>query len=193
MEREQTFPIAPVTLASMGRVLQAFPIGWPFLGLIALLAVALVVGIAVEMTQAPAAALAGLAALLVLLLPFLWAAVASRRVAVALSDRALRVRGALFGWSEPLDALRTANARLIDLIAEAEYRPARKGWGADVPGCFSCGSGTLRNGERARWLLTDTARVVYVPSAGGRSILVSVRDPEGFLAALTESPVTKSA
>src|SRR5262245_40439080 len=85
MEHKQTFPIAPVTLASVGRVLQAFPIGWPFLGLIALLAVALVVGIAVEMTQAPAAALAGLAALLVLLLPFLWVAVASRRVAVALS------------------------------------------------------------------------------------------------------------
>jgi hypothetical protein len=193
MKRERTFPIEPVTLASMRRVLQAFPIGWPFLGLIALVAGALVVNTALLLPRAGAGALVLLLALLGVLLPFLWVAVASRRVVVGLSDQAVRVRGALFGWSVPLAALLPAKARLVDLVAEPEYRPARKGWGADVPGCSSCGSGRLRNGERARWLLTDSARVVYVPSAGGRSILVSVRDPERFLAALAELPMTKPA
>jgi hypothetical protein len=158
-----------------------------------LVAVALVVVVAVLVPEVGAVALFLLPLLLVVLGPFLWVAVASRRVVVALSDHFLRVRGALFGWVEPLAGLQTAKARGIDLVAEAEYRPVRKEWGADVPGCSSCGSGTLRNGESARWLLTDSARVVYIPSAGGRSILVSVRDPERFLAALAELPVTKPA
>jgi hypothetical protein len=177
----------------MRRVLRAFPIGWPFLALAGLVAVALVVVVAVLLPEMAAGALILLPLLLVVLGPYLWVAVASRRVVMVLSDHLLRVRGALFGWSEPLAGLQTAKARVIDLVTEAEYRPVRKEWGADVPGCSSCGSGTLRNGESARWLLTDSARVVYIPSTGDWSILVSVRDPERFVAALAEVPVTKPA
>ena len=42
----------------------------------------------------------------------------------------------------------------------------------------------LRDGERALLYVTDPARVVYLPTADGYSVMLSVADPAAFIASL---------
>jgi Bacterial PH domain len=57
--------------------------------------------------------------------------------------------------------------------------------GTAMPGYLS-GWFRLRDGEKALLYLTDRTRAVYVPTRSGYSVLLSVTEPERFLARLRE-------
>ncbi|MCC6444692.1 MAG: hypothetical protein IT210_14695 [Armatimonadetes bacterium] len=109
-----------------------------------------------------------------------------RHVTFELSGQGLRVRGDLYGRRVPLEALRSLEARRVNLESEAQYRPTLRTNGLGLPGYLS-GWFRLKNGDKALLFLTDRTRAVYIPTARGYSLLLSVADPDGFLEALKQS------
>ena len=96
---------------------------------------------------------------------------------------ALRVGGTLYGRRIPRRALDAGAARPADPRSEPALRPVRRTNGIGLPG-YAAGWVRLGSGERALAFVTDPERVVYVPTAAGYALLLSVDDPPGFLAAL---------
>jgi hypothetical protein len=59
--------------------------------------------------------------------------------------------------------------------------------GTGLPG-YRAGWFRLNNGERSLVYVTDWARVVYVPTSEGYSVLLSTPDPSALAEALRPSP-----
>lgn len=100
-----------------------------------------------------------------------------------LSPAGLQLRGDWYGRTIPLEQLRAAGARRVDLAAEPDLSPQRRTMGTGMPG-YQAGWFRLRNGERALLYLTDKTKAVYVPTTEGYSLLLSPAQPDAFLAAL---------
>lgn len=111
--------------------------------------------------------------------------VAARRARFEISDRSLILRGDWWGRSLPREALRTDDARVVNLAEERQLQPVRRTFGTGMPG-YAGGWFRLRDGQRALLYLTDQTRAVYIPTTLGYSVLVSPRDPDGFVAALRQ-------
>ncbi|HET6568109.1 MAG TPA: PH domain-containing protein [Rhodothermales bacterium] len=110
----------------------------------------------------------------------------AQRVQFELSPEALSVRGAWpYGRSIPAGALVVDQARQVDLSGASPLRPKWRTNGVGLPG-YKSGWFKLRNGEKALLFVTDTERVVYVPTTNGYALLLSVEDPPAFLGALRE-------
>ena len=120
--------------------------------------------------------------LLAVLSATLYGARASR---FELSPTGLRLRGDFYGRLVPAAQLCGASARRVDLTAERDLRPTLRTFGTAVGG-YSSGWFRLANGEKALLYLTDRRRVVYVPTAAGYSVLLSVQEPDRFVARLRE-------
>ena len=101
----------------------------------------------------------------------------------ALSPAGLRIRGDLWGRTLPAAHLRGASARVVDLRSEPALAPRSRTAGTAIPG-YRSGWFRLANGEKALLYLTTSEGVVYCPTSAGYSLLLSVRDPERFLAHL---------
>ncbi len=102
-----------------------------------------------------------------------------------LSPAGLTIRGDLWGRTIPAAQLRGALARVVDLRAETALAPTRRTAGTGLPG-YRSGWWRLENGEKALIYLTTTERVVHVPTTAGYSVLLSVTEPERFVAQLRE-------
>lgn len=113
----------------------------------------------------------------------LYTAHSSRHSRVELSGEQLRLVGDLWGREIPLRSLDVARARVLDLGAAPQYRPARRTFGTGLPG-YASGWFRLRNGEKALVYLTRQDAVAYVPTTDGYALLLSVETPERFVAAL---------
>ena len=109
----------------------------------------------------------------------------SRASRFELSEAGLRIRGDLYGRLVPAAQLRGGSARRVDLTAERNLRPTRRTMGTAVGG-YSSGWFRLANGEKALLYLTDRRHVVYVPTTAGYSVLLSVQQPDRFVARLRE-------
>ena len=107
----------------------------------------------------------------------------ARNATFELSPEGLRIRGDLWGRAIPASALRGAAARLVDLRSEPGLAPRRRTAGTAIPG-YRSGWFRLASREKALLYLTTSEGVVYCPTSGGYSLLLSVRDPERFLAHL---------
>lgn len=118
--------------------------------------------------------------------------VGGRTARFELSDRSLRLRGDLYGRTVPRAMLRTAEARRVDLGYGSPVRPTARTVGTAVPG-YSAGWFRLADGSRALLYVSDGSRVVHVPTTSDYALLLSVDDPERFLAALRASPTTRPA
>lgn len=128
--------------------------------------------------------LAGVAAMIVLSIA------GSRRATFELSDAGLRIRGDLYGRSVPASALRANEARIVDLEHDRELRPTSRRAGTALPG-YRSGWFRLANGEKSLVYVTDTRRVVHLPTNAGYSLLLTVDRPDEFmqrLGTLTSSP-----
>ena len=101
-----------------------------------------------------------------------------------LSPAGLRLRGDLYGRLIPASSLRGGAAHRVTEL-DTGLMPAVRRIGTSMPGYHS-GWFTLRNGEKALLYLTDRSRAVYVPTRSGYSVLLSVTDPDRFLARLRE-------
>lgn len=108
---------------------------------------------------------------------------AARRARFEVSDRSLTLHGDWWGREVPREALRVADARVVDLRSERDLQPVGRTFGTGMPG-YGGGWFRLRNGEKALLYLTDRRRAVVVPTTLGYTVLLSPRDPDGFLAAL---------
>ena len=111
-------------------------------------------------------------------------ALALRRARYEVSPAGLALRGDVYGRrliaAADLDA---ASARIVDLDREPELALRWRTLGTGLPG-YKAGWFRLRNGEKALVSLTDTRRVVYVPTSRGFALLLSPAQPDSFLAAL---------
>lgn len=105
----------------------------------------------------------------------------SQRAAFVLSDRGLDFKGDVYGRLVPLNALRIAEARIVDLDRETRLRPRSRRLGTGLPG-YAAGWFRLNNGERALVYVTVRRRVLYLPTTLGYSLLLSPGDPEDLLA-----------
>jgi hypothetical protein len=102
-----------------------------------------------------------------------------------MSNEGLQLRGDLYGRTIPWSALRTREARIVDLGVTYELAPTRRTAGTAVPG-YQSGWFRLSNGEKALLYLTDRQRAVYVPTTQGYSLLLSPREPQRFLERLQQ-------
>jgi hypothetical protein len=107
----------------------------------------------------------------------------ARSARFEVSPEGLRLRGDLYGRLIPVGDLRGAAARRVDFAREPALQPRVRTLGTALPG-YRAGWFRLRNGEKALLYLTDRARAVYIPTNVGYSVLLSPRDPDGFLQAL---------
>lgn len=124
--------------------------------------------------------------ILVLVFALLAASViGSRSATFEVSREGLRLRGDLYGRLIPASALRSDQARRVDLEATPELTPGLRTMGTGLPG-YQSGWFRLRNGDRALLYLTDRSRAVYVPTTNGYGVLLSPSDPEAFLRALKQ-------
>ena len=99
------------------------------------------------------------------------------------STTGLRLSGDLYGRTISAADLRGGSARRVNINESTEYQPARRTLGTGLPG-YRAGWFRLRNGEKALLYVTDPARVVYVPTRLGYSVMLTPSDPDGFLNAL---------
>jgi hypothetical protein len=95
----------------------------------------------------------------------------------------LRLRGDFYGRFIVASDLRLDSARAVNLQTEPTLAPRFRTMGTAVQG-YQAGWFRLRDGERALVYITDRSRVAYVPTARGYALLLSVADPDAFLASL---------
>jgi len=112
-----------------------------------------------------------------------WFVYSSRHAQFEISSEGLRITGALYGRFIPASELLVGGARTLDLKPDCPYRLRRRTNGVGLPG-YQAGWFKLNNGERALAFITDSSRVVCVPTTQGYSVLLSVADPQAFLNAL---------
>jgi hypothetical protein len=101
-----------------------------------------------------------------------------------LSPAGLRLHGDLYGRFIPASSLRGDAAHRIGEM-DTGLIPVSRRLGTALPGYLS-GWFRLRDGEKALLYLTDRTKAVYVPTRSGYSLLLSVTDPDRFLARLKE-------
>lgn len=122
--------------------------------------------------------------ILVIVIGVLGAAIVSSRSArFEVSQEGLRLRGDVYGRLIPAEHLRGAAAMRVDFAATPELTPRWRTMGTGLPG-YRAGWFRLRNGEKALLYVTDTNRVVYIPTTEGYSLMLSPANPERFLSTL---------
>ena len=127
-----------------------------------------------------------IAAVVAALLFFLGAFVyASRHVRFELSPEGLAIRGDLYGRRLPAASLLRPQARVVDLTVDQDCRLVARTNGVGFPG-YGSGWFQLANGEKALIFVTDKRRVVYLPTREGYALLLSMAEPQQFLAALRQ-------
>jgi hypothetical protein len=104
----------------------------------------------------------------------------SRKATFELSADGLSLRGDLYGRRVPAAELRGGAARVLDLDEDARLRPVVRTMGTALPG-YRAGWFRLANGEKALLYVTDSRRVVYVPTRAGYALLLSVDRPTEFV------------
>jgi hypothetical protein len=102
---------------------------------------------------------------------------------VRLTGEALRVEGVAPGVVVPLDSVQADAAGRVDLRRQGAFRLRRRLRGLDLPG-YRVGWFQLINRQRVFAYVTDPTRVVYVPTERDYALLLSVAEPEVFIATL---------
>jgi len=104
---------------------------------------------------------------------------AARRRGIAFDGRELVVRATLYTFRIPVDALDPGAARIIDLREQRDARPRLKTNGFAIPGLQA---GYFRDARKRRLMCLVTApRVLLLPLADGRRLLVSAARPAEML------------
>ena len=121
--------------------------------------------------------------LAVVLMALAYTAYSSRHSRVEIDTEYIRLVGDFWGRTIPFEQLNVSEARVVNLDSTSEYYPKRRTFGTSLPG-YASGWFRLRGGEKALVYLTTRQRVVYIPTSGGFALLLSVEEPEQFIAAL---------
>lgn len=121
--------------------------------------------------------------LLALTALFAWLAYASVAARFELSDGGLRIRSAVYGRTIRADALRVAEARVVNLGEEPQLQFSLRTNGIGMPG-YGAGWSRLRGGGRALAFLTRGEGVVHIPTREGYDVMLSPREPHAFLSSV---------
>ena len=103
----------------------------------------------------------------------------SRHVTFTVSDQGLRIGPSLYGRFIPREKIMAEGVRVINLKTDQEYQPKWRTNGVGLPG-YAEGWFKLKNKEKALLFITDRSCVVYIPTTGNYSVLLSVREAEDF-------------
>jgi hypothetical protein len=114
-----------------------------------------------------------------------WAAYASRHVKFEVSSDGVTIRGDMYGRFVPKDKMVLKSARAADLSRDDNLAPKWKTNGAGFPG-YKSGWYRLKDDSKALVFITDPHSVVYIPTVDGSCLLMSVANPDQFLAALKQ-------
>lgn len=129
----------------------------------------------------------GLAIILMGLLGFFgYIVYSSRHVRVELTDQQIRIRGDIYGRSLALQDLVREQAEVVDLATRTELQMKWRKNGVGLPG-YQSGWFKLRNGDKALVFVTDRRQVVVIPTRNGYTLLLSVADPQEFVARLQQT------
>ena len=123
--------------------------------------------------------------LAVVLMALAYTAYSSRNSRVEIESDRIKLVGDFWGREIPFTLLNVSGARILDLTENTEYSPKRRTFGTGLPG-YASGWFRLRSGEKALVYLTKRRDVVYVPTSDGYSLLLSVEEPERFIAMLQQ-------
>ncbi|HLL45587.1 MAG TPA: PH domain-containing protein [Longimicrobiaceae bacterium] len=107
-----------------------------------------------------------------------------QRTQFTVSAQGLRVQGE-YPLFVPAASLVPEQARAVDLDRESGLQPNLRTFGTGLPG-YHAGWFRTRAAGKAYAVVTDRRRVVYVPTSEGYALLLSVPDPERFVARLRE-------
>jgi hypothetical protein len=107
----------------------------------------------------------------------------SRHTLFIFTGQGLRIRSGLYGRTIPREKIAVGGVKVINLDIEKEYRPQWRLNGAGLPG-YSAGWFKLKNKEKALLFVTNTSRVVYIPTLDNYAVLLSVREAEEFAGAI---------
>ena len=107
----------------------------------------------------------------------------SRNIRYQISSSGLRVAGDLYGRLVPAASIQAAAMRPVDFALEPQLQSRWRVNGIAIPG-YKSGWFKLTNGEWGLLFITDPQRVALVPTSAGYSVLLSVADPQQFVAAL---------
>jgi Bacterial PH domain len=114
-----------------------------------------------------------------------YAAFSSRHVKFEVSSDGITIRGDMFGRFVPKDKMVLKSARAVDLSKETNLSLKWRTGGTSYPG-YKSGWFRLANDSKALVFITDPHSVVYVPTVDGSCLMMSVANPEQFLAALKQ-------
>jgi hypothetical protein len=114
-----------------------------------------------------------------------YAAFSSRHVKFEVSSDGITIRGDMFGRFVPKDKMVLKSARAVDLSQEKTLAPKWRAGGTGYPG-YKSGWYRLADESKALVFITDPSHVVYVPTVDGSCLMMSVANPEQFLAALKQ-------
>jgi len=112
-----------------------------------------------------------------------YAAFASRHVKFEVSRDGVTIRGDMFGRFVPKDKMVLKSAHAADLTKETAIAPKWRSGGTGYPG-YKAGWYRLADESKALVFITDPHSVVYIPTVDGSCLIMSVANPDEFLAAL---------
>jgi hypothetical protein len=128
--------------------------------------------------------LGAIAALLISMLTlFGYFTYSSRATRFEISPAGLSIRGTLYGRTIPWSSMRLDEVRTTSLANAPELKPTRRTNGVGLPG-YSAGWFRLPHSGKGLLFVTDPARIVAVPTREGYTLIMSVAEPDAFVAAL---------
>ena len=110
---------------------------------------------------------------------FVFISYSARHASFTVTDDALRIRASFYGRTIPRSDIVAEGVKVIDLNVDSEYMPRIRTNGIGPPG-YAEGWFKLADKEKALLFVTDRSRVVYIPTTGNYSVLLSVRQAEEF-------------
>jgi hypothetical protein len=110
---------------------------------------------------------------------FVFIGYSSRHVSFEVSDQGLRISKATYGRFIPKEEIAVEGVKVINLNLDSEYKPRLRTNGIGLPG-YAEGWFKLKNNEKALLFVTDNSSIVYIPTTGDYSVLLSVREAEEF-------------
>lgn len=114
-----------------------------------------------------------------------WFAVAQRQSTVSIRDRQVVIKLPLYGRTMALEEIDASSLAKLDLSSDQSFRLQWRTNGLGIPG-YNLGWFRTRGAGKALAALTGTEAVKWT-TTGGYSVLLSLDDADGFLAALHEA------
>ncbi len=104
----------------------------------------------------------------------------ARHATFTVNEEGLRISPGIYSRFIPKEDINTAGVRVVNLNTDSEYKPKWRTNGAGLPG-YAAGWFKLQNKEKALLFVTDKSSVVYIPTTGNYSVMLSVKNAGEFV------------